>query len=131
VRNYQEFWCTKRRPSRISLRAIVQEEPEATLPQISHSHIQEDNAPYCPRAKVEDDLEMGLDILKTSRHRTDELSDDELEAGSNGVRYRTTDSDTENPVIRTQTSSEVRNQELVVGSDARPSSPDQLGIRMR
>ncbi|GJN39928.1 hypothetical protein PR202_gb29082 [Eleusine coracana subsp. coracana] len=99
VRNCQGFWCTKRKPSRINLRAIVQEEYEVPLPQ---SLVQEDDAPHRPRAKVEDDLEMGLGNLKTSRCRTDEFSDDEFAAGSNGVRYRTPDSDTEIPVIKTE-----------------------------
>ncbi|CAO2164775.1 unnamed protein product [Urochloa humidicola] len=123
MRNCHEFWCTKRKPSNINLRAFVQEEHEVAQPQTSYSNVPEDNAPHRPRANVEDDLEMGLGILKTSRHQTDELSDEEMESGSNGVKYRTPDSNTNIPVIRTKT--EIRDLDLSVSNAALPECSQQ------
>lgn len=129
LHNCHEVLCTKRKPSKINLRAIIQEEHGVAVAHAlaSHSDVPEDDAPHRPRATVEDDLEMGFDILNTTRHRTDELSDEELESGSNGVKYCTPDSDTEIHVTRTKTKicSEIRDLDLSHSDAAQTSPPEQ------
>ncbi|XP_072971716.1 protein S-acyltransferase 8 [Typha angustifolia] len=99
--NFSEVFCTKTTPSRNNFRAFVQEEV-ARPPPVSHARELEDELPHGPRAKVEDDLELGGDLLKISQRRTYEEVDEEMGGrGSNGMHNMLTES------------------ELVVGSDGR------------
>lgn len=81
--NFLEVFCTEVKPSRNNFRAFVQEEaPRPSLPRTPEG---EDEGGGDPRTKVEDDLEIGEDLLKISQRRNiDEIDDDIRSRGSNG-----------------------------------------------
>nr|CAD1838678.1 unnamed protein product [Ananas comosus var. bracteatus] len=73
LNNFLEVFCTEIRPSRNHFRAFVQEESERAASRRRSAEIEEedeDELPRGPRAKVEDDLEIGGDLLKISQRRT-------------------------------------------------------------
>ncbi|XP_008785852.2 protein S-acyltransferase 8-like [Phoenix dactylifera] len=114
LNNFLEVFCTKIKPSRNNFRAYVQEEV-ARPPTISRAREVEDEPAGGPRAKVEDDLELGGDLLKISQRRNYEEVDEEMGGGnSNGIHSVLSESelvidpDTQAPVSR----SEVRDSSL-------------------
>ena len=70
--------CSKGKPSKHRFRAYVQEEVRA--PVVNFGRQMEDEPAGGPRAKVEDDLEIGSDLLKISQRRNYE--DVDVEMGS-------------------------------------------------
>lgn len=110
VNNFSEVFCTKIKSSRNNLRAFVQEEPARPPPANRPMEMNEDEPVSDPRAKVEDDLELGGDLLKISQRR--QYQDFEEEASgrhSNGMR------------------SVVSESELVLGSETQlPTRRDEL-----
>jgi palmitoyltransferase ZDHHC9/14/18 len=78
--NFVEVFCTEVKPSRNNFRACVKEEQQTRALPVSLRQAPEEDEPQCgpPRAKVEDDLEIGDDLLKISRRRDFEEVGDEL-----------------------------------------------------
>ncbi|KAJ6820023.1 protein S-acyltransferase 8-like isoform X2 [Iris pallida] len=85
VNNFLEVFCTKVKPSRNKFRALVQEEPPEPPP-VARSREPESEATSEPRSKVEDDLEIGGELLKISRRRNSEI-DEELGGRSSNDRH--------------------------------------------
>ncbi|XP_077241398.1 protein S-acyltransferase 8-like [Tasmannia lanceolata] len=84
VNNFLEVFCTRIPPSKNKFRSYVQE--EVSKPPVSRSRETEvDYASVDPRPKVEDDLELGGDLLKISqRHNFEEVDEEMHERSSNG-----------------------------------------------
>ncbi|KAK6924181.1 LOW QUALITY PROTEIN: Palmitoyltransferase, DHHC domain [Dillenia turbinata] len=71
--NYLEVFCKKIKPSRNNFREYVQEEAPR-LPLKPTREVVDSSGP--PRAKVEEDLEIGRDLLKISQRREHEVVED-------------------------------------------------------
>ncbi|CAA7404470.1 unnamed protein product [Spirodela intermedia] len=84
LNNFLEVFCSGIKPSRNEFRAHVQKEAPAGG---GAAREVEDDFAGEPRAKVEDDLELGGDLLKISQRLYDEETVDEFGArSSNGLR---------------------------------------------
>ncbi|KAH9757683.1 protein S-acyltransferase 8 [Citrus sinensis] len=107
VNNFLEVFCTKVKTSRNNFRAFVQEEvPRTSLPRTPEA----EDLGGDPRSKVEDDLEIGEDLLKISQRRNiEEIDEDIRSRGSNGHPHNTSEvdsvlgSDIRAPTIRSET----------------------------
>ncbi|XP_022767955.1 protein S-acyltransferase 8-like [Durio zibethinus] len=91
--NFLEVFCTKIKPSKNNFRAFVQEEvPRPTLPSSREAEAEDLDGDL--RSKVEDDLEIGEDLLKISQRRNIEEIDEEIRSrGSNGPSHTTLEAD--------------------------------------
>ncbi|CAL1363186.1 unnamed protein product [Linum trigynum] len=90
VNNFMEVFCTKVKPSKNNFRALAQEEEPPPRP-VGRPTVreetggEEDSGGGNPRPKVQNDLEIGEDLLKISQRRNVEEMDDEIRSrGSNG-----------------------------------------------
>lgn len=102
LNNFLEVFCTKIKPSRNNFRAYVQEEVQRPPLPTSRDAGVEEVGPEDRRMKVEDDLDIGGDLLKISqRHNIEDIEAD--------IRSRGSD-------VPHQNSSEA---ESVLGSDRR------------
>lgn len=92
LNNFLEVFCTKVKPSRNNFRAIAQEAPRATLPptrEVEMEDVGEDR-----RAKVEDDLDIGGDLLKISqRHNIEDIEADIRSRGSDVIHHNSSEAD--------------------------------------
>ncbi|CAD5163563.1 protein S-acyltransferase 8 isoform X1 [Musa acuminata AAA Group] len=112
--NFIEVLCTEIKPSRSKFRAYVQDEIPRPPP-VGRTRDMEEEPASSPRVKVEDDLDIGGDLLKISRRRNYEEVDEEMGGrNSNGLHRALSeselmvDSETEIPVIRTETKNSSR-----------------------
>lgn len=81
--NFLEVLCTRVQPSRNNFRAYVQELSRSPAPRARE--MEANDTTTDPRPKVEDDLEIGGDILKISqRHNFEEVEMEIRDRGSNG-----------------------------------------------
>jgi len=108
--NFLEVFCTKVKPSKNNFRAFVQEEVQQkpTLPSTQETDVEDSGGD--PRSKVEDDLDIGEDLLKISQRRNiEEIDEDICSRGSNGPPHNTSEmdsvlsSDHRAPTIRSDT----------------------------
>ncbi|KAK9111195.1 hypothetical protein Scep_018714 [Stephania cephalantha] len=68
LNNFQEILCTKTKPSRNNFRAFVQEEMQPIPSGVATQEEPKlDDTMEIPRAKIEDDLDIGGDLLAISR----------------------------------------------------------------
>ncbi|CAI9116490.1 OLC1v1017651C1 [Oldenlandia corymbosa var. corymbosa] len=93
LNNFMEVFCTKVKPSRNKFRAFAQEEaPRPTLPptrEVEAEDMREDR-----RTKVEDDLDIGGDLLKISqRHNIEDIEADIRSRGSDVVHHNSSEGD--------------------------------------
>ncbi|KAK3230162.1 hypothetical protein Dsin_002043 [Dipteronia sinensis] len=107
VNNFLEVFFTEIKPSRNNFRSFVQEEvPRPSLPRTPEA----EDLSGDPRSKVEDDLEIGDDLLKISQRRNiEEIDEDIRSRGSNGPPHNALEvdsvlgSDIRAPTIRSET----------------------------
>ncbi|KAL9276935.1 hypothetical protein ACSQ67_025516 [Phaseolus vulgaris] len=130
LNNFLEVFCTKVKPSRNNFRAFVQEDVPRPPPQII-SRESEPDLGGDPRSKVEDDLDIGEDLLKISQRRNiEEIDEDIRSRGSNGPAHNTSEvdsvlgSDRRAPTIRSEArhSSEGRSESWEISSEVLANS---------
>ncbi|XP_068323988.1 protein S-acyltransferase 8 [Pyrus communis] len=85
LNNFLEVFCTQVKPSRNNFRAFVEEEVQRPPPMPIAREAEPDESGGDPRSKVEDDLDIGEDLLKISQRRNiEEIDEDIRSRGSNG-----------------------------------------------
>ncbi|KAK7391235.1 hypothetical protein VNO78_19647 [Psophocarpus tetragonolobus] len=92
LNNFLEVFCTKVRPSRNNFRAFAREEVPRPLASITVRD--RDDLGGDRRPKVEDDLDIGEDLLKISQRRNiEEVNEDIRSRGSNDMPHNTSEPD--------------------------------------
>ncbi|KAF6163720.1 hypothetical protein GIB67_036180 [Kingdonia uniflora] len=84
--NFQEVFCTKVKPSRNNFRAYIQDEEVQRRQPVNRTRELEieDSGGGDPRSKVEDDLELGGDLLKISQRRNFDQFNEDSDVRSRG-----------------------------------------------
>ncbi|XP_057795387.1 protein S-acyltransferase 8-like [Salvia miltiorrhiza] len=93
LNNFFEVFCTKVKPSKNNFRALVQEESQRPPVPTSRDAEQEETGDD-RRMKVEDDLDIGGDLLKISqRHNIEDIEADIRSRGSDVPRQNSSEGD--------------------------------------
>ncbi|XP_057469833.1 protein S-acyltransferase 8-like isoform X2 [Actinidia eriantha] len=93
LNNFLEVFCTKVKPSRNNFRAFVQEETQRP-PFPSTRGTEVEDLGDARRAKIEDDLEIGGDLLKISqRHNIEDIDSDIRSRGSDVPHHNSSEAD--------------------------------------
>lgn len=121
LNNFMEVFCTKVKPSRNDFRAFVQEEIPRTPPNIVRTREPEDDTGSHHRSKVEDDLDIGGDLLKISQRRNIEEFDEEIGRGDS-VRRPETFSESDSVSALDKQISSTGSEIPITRTDARNSS---------
>lgn len=101
--NFDEVFCTKIKPSRNKFRDFVQEEVQRPPLSLTTREAEGEEQADDRRVKVEDDLDIGGDLLKISqRHNIEDIEADIRGRGSDVHRRNSSEAD------------------AVIGSDRRP-----------
>ncbi|KAI3841130.1 hypothetical protein MKX03_007858 [Papaver bracteatum] len=115
VNNFMEVFCTAIKPSKNKFRSFVQQEVQRQPTTRTREPEAADEAGVGPRSKIEDDLELGGDLLKISQRRNVDANNDDFDIRSRGSNVgRRDSSDTADLSLDQQNPS--------VQSDARHSS---------
>ncbi|KAI3959863.1 hypothetical protein MKW92_015198 [Papaver armeniacum] len=115
VNNFIEVFCTPIKPSKNKFRSFVQQEVQRQPTTRTREPEAADEAGVGPRSKIEDDLELGGDLLKISQRRNVDANNDDFDIRSRGSNVgRRDSSDTADLSLDQQNPS--------VQSDARHSS---------
>ncbi|RZC64850.1 hypothetical protein C5167_008542 [Papaver somniferum] len=115
VNNFIEVFCTAIKPSKNKFRSFVQQEVQRQPTTRTREPEVADEAGVGPRSKIEDDLELGGDLLKISQRRNVDANNDDFDIRSRGSNVgRRDSSDTADLSLDQQNPS--------VQSDARHSS---------
>ncbi|KAG6388545.1 hypothetical protein SASPL_149973 [Salvia splendens] len=103
LNNFSEVFCTMVKPSKNNFRALVQEESQRPPMPLSRDNAEPEEPGDGRRMKVEDDLDIGGDLLKISqRHNIEDIEADIRSRGSDVPHHNSSEGDS------------------VLGSDRRP-----------
>lgn len=93
INNFLEVFCTEVKPSRNNLRAFVQEEVQRS-PLPSTREAESEDFAENRRVKIEDDLEIGGDLLRISqRHNIEDIEADIRSRGSDVPHHNSSEAD--------------------------------------
>lgn len=119
LNNFLEVFCTEIKPSRNNFRAFVQEEVQRPLTTVISRGREPDDLGGDRRPKVEDDLDIGEDLLKISQRRNIEQLDEDIQnRRSNGAPHNTAEPDS---ILSSD------HRATTIRSDARHSSWERSG----
>ncbi|XP_075479820.1 LOW QUALITY PROTEIN: protein S-acyltransferase 8-like [Primulina tabacum] len=131
--NFLEVFCTKVKPSKNNFRAFVHEEPPQRPPPPTSRDAEHVNTGENRRMKVEDDLDIGGDLLKISQRRNiEDIEGDIRSRGSDVPQHNSLDvesvfgSDRRLPTVQSETRHSSwgrRSRSWEIGADGTYATP--------